>query len=272
MPNHNNPSHGVPDTGRREFLVKISATAVSAGVAWLVPGLAEAEPARLSAADAVTVTNDGETYTLANGILTAMVEKKSGAVLSVRYKGLDLLSRSKGSGGYWSLPGTDYSFGTNRSSSILLDPRSNGGERATISCRFGYDGSPNSVPADVEFRYSLGRGDQGLYLQAIWSHKAGYPAFSIPVGRFAAKLNDQIFDWMTIDSRRNLKMITAYDWNHGTPLNMKEARLMNTGVKKGQVEHKYDYSAVQFDTPAYGWSSTERHVGLWMVTADYEYM
>ena len=109
-------------------------------------------------------------------------------------------------------------------------------------------------------------------MEAIWEHKPDFPALSFPVGRFAVKLNDNIFDWMTVDARRNMKMITAYDWDHGTTLNMKEARRMNTGIMKGQVEHKYDYSAVQFDTPAYGWSSTRHHVGLWMVTPSYEYM
>ena len=77
---------------------------------------------------------------------------------------------------------------------------------------------------------------------------------------------------MTVDARRNMQMITASDWNHGTTMNMKEARRMNSGILKGQVEHKYDYSAVQFETPAYGWSSTSQHVGLWMVTASPEYM
>ena len=47
---------------------------------------------------------------------------------------------------------------------------------------------------------------------------------------------------------------------------------MNTGILKGQVEHKYDYSAIQFETPAYGWSSTKQHVGLWVVTANPDYM
>src|SRR5205823_4558514 len=80
------------------------------------------------------------------------------------------------------------------------------------------------------------------------------------------------FDWMTIDSRRSMKMITADDWNHGTVMNMKEARLMNSGVMKGQVEHKYDYSAIQFDTPAYGWSSTKKKVGIWLINPSNEYM
>jgi rhamnogalacturonan endolyase len=67
-------------------------------------------------------------------------------------------------------------------------------------------------------------------------------------------------------------MITASDWNHGTVMNMKEIRLMNTGIYKGQVEHKYDYSANQFDVLAWGWSSTEKHIGIWFVNPTNEYL
>src|SRR5207302_9521711 len=47
---------------------------------------------------------------------------------------------------------------------------------------------------------------------------------------------------------------------------------MNTGIYKGQVEHKYDYSANQFDVLAWGWSSTEKHIGIWFVNPTIEYL
>jgi len=216
-----------------------------------------------------SVTDDGENFVLANGIVTAKVEKQSGSLTSLKYKGLELLGAGAGrSNGYWSLPGTQLDFGKKRSASI----RQNSAERVTVSCKFVYDGDAKSVPADVELIYSLGRGDSAIYLRANWDHKPDYPKLTFPVGRFAAKLNDEVFDWMTIDSRRSMQMITADDWNHGTTMNMKEARLMNSGVMKGQVEHKYDYAAVQFDTPAYGWSSTKQKVGIWMINPSSEYM
>lgn len=262
-------------TGRRSFLVKSAAAAISAGVASILPVSIEAKPNAGSMRNdrsVVSVAEKDATYILQNGIVSATIDGHSGALLSLQYKGVDMLGKGAMSNGYWSMPGTHYSFGQNRASALIDDPAKNGGERATVSCKFDYDGSRGSVPADVEFRYSLARGDQAIYLQAIWNHKAEYPALMFPVGRFAAKLNDDVFDWMTVDARRNRKMITAYDWDHGTRLNLKEARRMNTGIRKGKVEHKYDYCAVQFDTPAYGWSSTQHHVGIWMVTADYEYM
>jgi rhamnogalacturonan endolyase len=210
--------------------------------------------------------------TLANGIVTVQIDPQSAAILSLTYKGVPMLGVGDRENGYWSLPGTKLHFGPNPTVSILDDPATDGGARATVSCKFNYDGGPHTIPADVEIRYSLARGSSAIYLEAIWEHKPDFPEMSFPVGRFAAKLNDDVFDWMTVDARRNMEMITAYDWNHGTTMNLKEARRMNSGILKGQVEHKYDYSAIQFDTPAYGWSSTKDHVGLWMVTANNDSM
>ncbi|MGH7981483.1 MAG: polysaccharide lyase family protein, partial [Limisphaerales bacterium] len=156
---------------------------------------------------------------------------------------------------------------------ITIDPKSNGGQRGEISVSGVYPGHPMGVPAaDIEFRYSLAAGDTALYTYCQFSHPANYPAASIGEARFCAKLNDAIFDWMTVDSNRNKEAITAYDWDHGTVLNFLEARRMNTGLYAGQVEHKYDYTANQFDTPAWGWSSTAKHVGIWLINPSTEYL
>jgi rhamnogalacturonan endolyase len=220
----------------------------------------------------VTLTKTATGFTLANGIVTVAIDSESAAILSLEYKGIAMLGVGDRENGYWSLPGTQLHFGPHPAVTILDDPATNHGDRVTISCAFTYDGGPKTIPADVDIHYSLARGGSAIYLEAIWTHRAAYPQLSFPVGRFAAKLNDDVFDWMTVDSRRNMEMITAYDWNHGKQQNMKETRLMTTGILKGQVEHKYDYSAIQWETPAYGWSSTRQHVGLWMVTANPDYM
>jgi rhamnogalacturonan endolyase len=220
----------------------------------------------------VTVTRTASGYTLANGILTVQIDGDSAAILSIEYKGIAMLGVGDRENGYWSMPGTQMHFGPHPAVSVLDDPAANNGDRVTISCKFTYDGGAHTVPANVDIHYSLARGSSAVYLEAIWEHKPDFPELTFPVGRFAAKLNDDVFDWMTVDSHRNMEMITAYDWNHGTEMNLKEARRMNTGILKGQVEHKYDYSAIQFDTPAYGWSSTKHHVGIWVVTANPDYM
>ena len=222
------------------------------------------------AADApVTVTDAGGVYTLANGIVTAQIDKASGRLRSLIYRGIETVGA-----GYWSHAPS----GPDVTDTVTISPQATGGLRGEVSVKEVSGGRPmgagpgGSTVADIEVRYALDRGSSGLYTYSIFEHKSSYPATSIGEARYAVKLNDDVFDWMTVDADRNMKMITAYDWNHGTRLNMKEARRMTTGIMKGQVEHKYDYSAVQFDTPAYGWSSTSKHIGFWVVNPSDEYL
>lgn len=223
----------------------------------------------------VTVAEDDASYTLGNGEVTVKIDKHSGGVLSLTYKGLETLNAGGGRAiGYWS-----HSPGGGRvTDTVTINPTSNGGARAEVSVKGVYQGANlgsgpgGSTACDIEVRYALERGLPGVYTYSIFTHKPDYPATSIGEARFAAKLNDQVFDWMTVDKNRNMEMITAFDWNHGVRLNMKEARRMTTGLYKGQVEHKYDYSAVQYEIPAFGWSSTKQHVGFWFVNPTIEYL
>jgi rhamnogalacturonan endolyase len=237
-------------------------------------GIRAAEAAAVEAGP-VTVAETAETYTLSNGIVTAEVSKRSGGLMSLKCRGLEILNADgRGTPGYWSHAATSPKM----VESITIDPKANQGERGEVSVKGFCGGAPmgrgpgGSVIADVEIRYCLGRGDSGLYTYTILEHKPEYPATSLGEARFCAKLNDAVFDWMTVDPNRNMRMITTYDWDHGTVMNMKEARRMNSGQYQGQVEHKYDYSAVQFDSLAWGWSSTRQHVGVWFVNPTIEYL
>jgi rhamnogalacturonan endolyase len=229
----------------------------------------------LTARAAVTLTDDNATYTLANEHVTAKVSKRSGDLISLRFKDLELMGGGSGHpAGYWSHAPT-----ANRPvSSVTIDPKSNNNARAEISVK-GVSGGASqgqgpggSTIADIEIRYALGADDHGLYTYTIFTHQPDYPATSVGEARFGVKLNADVFDWMTIDANRNKKMPTPADWDKGTQLNMKEARRLTTGLYAGQAEHKYDYSAVQFDIPAFGWSSTKNHVGLWFINPTIEYL
>ncbi len=67
-------------------------------------------------------------------------------------------------------------------------------------------------------------------------------------------------------------MPTGADWDKGSALNMKEARRLTTGHFEGRVEHKYDYSAVQSEIPAFGWASTKENIGLYFINPSMEYL
>src|SRR5215472_3460294 len=228
------------------------------------------------AANEVTVSQDEDYFTLDNGIVTAKISKNSGDVFSIKYKNLELLDNvDQHQPAYWS---HNTALGQQIIPRITIDPKSNGGERGEVSVkgisggrRMG-SGPGGSVVADIEIRYSLGRNDSGIYTYSIFTHLTNYPGTSFGEARFCAKLNDDVFDWMTVDSNRNMRVITAYDWDHGTVMNFKEARRMNSGAYQGQVEHKYDYSANQFQTLAWGWSSSANNVGIWFVNPTIEYL
>lgn len=196
--------------------------------------------------------------------------------MSLTYHGAEMLDAGGHAAGVWEQsPGGRGSRAVNR---ITIDPKSNGGERAEVSVKGVYGGAAQgtgpggSTANDIELRYTLERGASGVYTYAIFTHQPSYPATGFGESRFDTKLNDRLFDWMTVDANRNKEMLTASDWDHGIRQNMKEARLLTTGIYKGQVEHKYDYTAVIFDTPAFGWSSTKGHVGVWFINPSTEYM
>jgi rhamnogalacturonan endolyase len=225
--------------------------------------------------DRVVLAQDQYGYTLSNSLVQARIDKSSGDLISLRYHGMEMLTNSSGHpGAYWS----HSAAGPRVIDAITIDPKSNDGKRAEVSIkgisgghRMG-QGPGGSTICDIEIRYALDNQSSGVYTYCIFSHPASYPYTAIGEARFAAKLNNDIFDWMTIDARRNKKMISAADWQRGQTLNMKEARRITTGIDAGEVEHKYDYSAVQFDIPAFGWSSTQKHIGLWFVNPSMEYL
>jgi rhamnogalacturonan endolyase len=142
--------------------------------------------------------------------------------------------------GYWE---QNPSRAAQRSATVAIDPATNGGERGEVSIKgiagdgdLDGGGQPGgSMRCDLEIRDSIGRDDHGLFTYAIFSHPATYPAMQIGESRFGVKLNGQIFDWLSIDSKRNKLMPAGADWDHGAPLNMKEARRLTTGVYAGQV-------------------------------------
>ncbi len=207
---------------------------ILAVIAFLVL-LASAHPA---SEVVVGISQDENSFTLTNGIVAALVSKRSGDLTSLTYKGLEMLDGKSARGSaYWS---HDVSRGQ-REARVTIDPAANGGARGEVSIKGISGGKPmgsgpgGSVIADIEIRYALGRGDSGVYTYCVFSHPSHYPATSVGEARFCAKLSDNLFDWMTVDANRNMEMITACDWNHGTHMNMKEARRMNSGIYRGQV-------------------------------------
>ena len=225
----------------------------------------------------VHVEQSAKTFVISNALVSATVDRKSGDLISMTYQGLEMMGHGRGHpAGYWE---QDPSKSPHLQSTITIDPSQNQGERAEVSIKGTSDGvvplgagPGGSTLCDIEIRYGLGKNDSGVYTYAIYSHPKNYPATQIGESRYGVKLNRDVFDWLSIDKERNKLMPAPEDWAKGTQLNMKEVRLLNTGRYKGQVEHKYDYSALQYTIPAFGWSSTKKHIGFWFINPSMEYL
>lgn len=222
----------------------------------------------------VSLNQNGKSFVISNGDLSTTIEKRSGRVTSVVLGGQELLG---GGAGYWSMSASSAKsrvggFGISRDQFVSIDPRSNGGGRAEVVCRFHGTGADGSYPGGAEIRYSIGRESTTLHATAIMDHGAGDAPFRIGEGRFVIKLDSGIFDQLTVDKDRNRVMPTGRDWDNGSPLNLKEARRMTTGIHAGWAEHKYSYSAILEKVPAYGWLGSKRPFGIWMINPSVEYI
>jgi rhamnogalacturonan endolyase len=235
---------------------------------------------------AVTVKQDEKTFTLDNGIVTARVNKRTGGLESLLYKGAETMGHDQGwGGGVWEENPAGAAKVGGLTQSLTIDPVQNGGDRAEVSIKGITKGDPSAglsagspggapggmINCDLEIRYALGRGESGVYVYEIFSHPASYGPLNVPESRFIAVLN-QSFDWLSVDADRNLLECAPLDWGTGVVVHAKEQRIMSQGFYKNSVEHKYSYTAVQYKTPAYGWSSTRNHVGVWFINPTIEYL
>jgi rhamnogalacturonan endolyase len=224
---------------------------------------------------AVKLTDNGESVILSNQYIKATIVKRTATITSLFYNDIQMMGREHA---HWNIVGGDDDdnvvkhFPTNPDYAVTINPKSNNGERVEISIRYNYRGDTSTIPFDIELKYSLGCNDKGIYLSGLWKHRKGYPAFELGQARMLFVLNPSVFDFYTVDKNRRQRMASAEDVKNGKKLNVKEANLLTTGVRKGMVEHKYDYSAMLAQTPTWGWTSTKKHVGVWMINPSFEYI
>lgn len=216
------------------------------------------------------VRDDGSSYHLENGRISAQVDKKKATIISLKRGDQELI---RGGTGYWSLSGGSEN-GRIQAFPKATDTRivRNDGKIAEVAVDCTYTGDAGSWPINASFRYTLLEGAEALHIYGIFEHPAGMPGFSIGEARFALKPDARVFDSFTVDTERSRVMPSGRDWDQADPLNMKEVRRLTTGIHKGQAEHKYGYSALLSESPAYGWSSSKMKIGLWMVNPSLEYI
>ena len=93
--------------------------------------------AKVTVNSPVTLTDNGDSWTLDNGIVKMTVPKRDGNLSSLVYHGVEILTRGK----YWE----QVPSGT-VTAKVTIDPATNGGERAEISVKGVYNGGNTPSP------------------------------------------------------------------------------------------------------------------------------
>ncbi len=220
----------------------------------------------------VTVSATATSWVLANGIVKATINKGNGNMTSLIFQGVETM----GGGGYWE---ETPQGAPQLTQTVTIDPAKNGGARAEVAVKGVTGGRVMLTPSapgggtycDIEVRYAMGRGESGIYAYAIFSHPAAYGAMGVGESRYITKLS-KAFDWISVDADRNMLECTPQDWGAGVQVHAKEQRILSTGYYRNSVEHKYSYSAVQYKVPAFGWSSTRDHLGVWFINPTIEFL
>ncbi|WP_443750419.1 polysaccharide lyase family protein [Asticcacaulis solisilvae] len=228
----------------------------------------------------VTLVDNGDSWTLDNGIVRMTVLKKNGTIglSSLSYHGVDIVPNRNE---FW-----EATPGGQVTATITIDPATNGGERAEVSIKgINPGGGPETANdgtqgpgklknggMDIEVRYTLERGTSGFYTYAEYSHPASYPAAGFGENRFILESMNKSFDWLSVDDDRNMLMTSDDDLQKGVVIHAKEQRILTSGLYKNSVEHKYSYNAIMYKLKAWGWSSTKDHVGVYFINPSNEYI
>lgn len=205
----------------------------------------------------VQISESQETFTLSNGIVSAVISKRNGDIVSFIHEGTETITRRSGahSGGYWS---HDATGGVDLIPRISISPNSNGGRLAEVSVKgisggrkMGHGpGTPvdGDLALDIDIRWAMKAGDAGIYTYTALDHPAEYPAGEMAEARIAVELAP-IFDHIHADDARSGRY-----------------PLLNEGIDK------YAYTALQSEERAFGWTSPEEGIGWFLLNPSAEYL
>jgi len=221
----------------------------------------------------VTVTDNGSSVFMDNGIVAITISKNSGDIRTFMYNGGNILTGGHDGGKfYWSWNMPRYQNPSNCTYTLTADPATNNYEYAEIKLHAAWSGNTTDAAMDVDVYYALKKNVSGVYAAAMLSHPAAYPLN--PGGEWRmSSYPGSTFDWMTVDGTRNFMMPSAEDMRASLPVPgaPKEVSRITTGPFTNHYECKYDYSADFGDIDTWGWSSTKQNIGVWMTCASKEY-
>ncbi len=215
----------------------------------------------------VTVTDNGDgTVTMANGIASIVIVKKTGRLNSVTYTfsndgGTKTCETLSGKGQYYyggfSLGNGVFEY------ALATDPAGNGGNLAEVKLLSATES--NGV---MEIHFSMLRGSPGFYSTATMTHRKQDERFEVGAWGVVTRV-PPVFNWLSADEKRNWFIGVPTKKGVKVPDSPHEITVCLDGTQAGNYADKFIYGQDHSDLRAWGWSSVGQgglNVGRWMMT------
>src|ERR1035438_6834637 len=231
----------------------------------------------------VTITDNGTTMTMGNGIVLINCIKSSATISQINYTYNNsgttvtnqlLLNGKNGGEFYWETGGWGDPSG------FTYSVVANNGNY----CEIDLLSTSPTTDGVMDVHFSMLRGSPGFYVTGTWSHRVGDGAIGMGETRDNIYINPE-FNWNSIDAAHNFQYNLGGAGGGGTggavgvqgaPV---EVSLWTNGIAQGRYEDKYKYCADFGTERVWGWSSvsnaaagvTGQNIGIWHVLASAEY-
>lgn len=219
---------------------------------------------------AVSYSETASQVTLTNGVLTAVIEKASGSIVSLKKGGTETVSQAGKTKIYFDWTS---SAGFETMNGCVFSVKSQSSDIVDLSFKRVYNSASHLTPADIDIHYVLKTGDNGLYTYSIANHPASYPALDLGSWRMVWWIGhdgtDYLANYIAVDSLRQWEMPKRTDTYNATAI--AEIIQMTSGARTGDYDGKYEYSKETWTLDAYGHTSATNNIGLWVVQGGFEY-
>jgi len=217
-----------------------------------------------------TIAVQGDTVTLANGVVEAKISKKNSTIFSFLQGQHQMVAPKKQI--YYSMGGgKEYRQPRNAEFRVVRQTED------LVEVAFLQKWQPgNSQAVDIEVRYALKRGESGIHTYGILSHPANYPDSKVGEWRMVwgmPQKNDRewLMENICVDAKRNWEMPSPVDLANAKRTTIAEISEITQGVRKGMFDCKYDFNLEYYTTGCWGYASNRNRVGAWVVLGSHEF-
>lgn len=216
-----------------------------------------------------------DTYVvLDNGIIKATINKENAKITSLLVNGVETVSQS---GRHvtvyydWhaenTLEGPSHCvFSVAQQTDSLVD----------VSFKHVYTPSRGDhFAVDMDIHFVIKKGFEGLYTYSDLEHKSEYPALPVSGWRMIYSLANDGHQYtcekIYVDSLRHWEMPSLDDYAASSPTGIQEIVKLNTGVRAGHYDGKYEYVTDLWNVGTYGLASDVHKIGTWIVFGSHEF-